>query len=605
MRNRLSLFGLAAASLCFTLGAAAQQSAPATAPPSVTVTGQKNPSNWFRAESQHFIVYSDTTNDDVFQLLNQLEKLDYTLRLYTKSYFVGPASAKRITLYYHDAIGGFNASVSGGPDQAVGLYSSCGCGVQGFGVHLERIANPSNDQLAKGPLNNSLAYLFEAYTRHFLYRYTDIRIPTSFIDGFAQYFSSAQFSDKQMAVGRVPASIGRYLHFIDDGHRYSLDYKDIFEPDETSDHGYAQKANSHLEFLAKSWLLTHFMLSSPANMARLDRYLELTHRDVPASQAFSEAFGIKEGDISNAMWRYRLKGVQVVQVDFPSLPRARISYTTLPEAATEFILADATLKSCPDRKTGESLLRTLSQHAGGVPNNDMIRLTLSRAQIDWGNPQDALPYLTAALGKDAANGDALYLLGLANLRLSQQGKGTADEAYRQAAISYLARARSADPASAQAAFAFYQAEMGGGDRPQQAALESAISAWKNAHEVNSFTKNAALAFAYLGRGAEADDALTILAHNARDAVSAEWAKTWQSRLGKGVSRADLVAEMRRTAVLDSPFKEWTVSTEDLMATVEYNAGVEEAGKYLDSIQMADPMSASKAGNSPVNAPQKY
>jgi hypothetical protein len=54
--------------------------------------------------------------------------------------------------------------------------------VQGFAVHLERIASLGDEQLDKAPLNDTLSYAFEAYARHFLYRHTDIRHP-SYIDG--------------------------------------------------------------------------------------------------------------------------------------------------------------------------------------------------------------------------------------------------------------------------------------------------------------------------------------------------------------------------------------------------------------------------------------
>ncbi|MEO7580718.1 MAG: hypothetical protein ABIT83_24200, partial [Massilia sp.] len=69
---------LAALYLDASVSASAQEgAAPA---PSVVVAGYKSPSKWFRAESQHFIVLSDTSNEEVTQLLNNLEKLDYLLR---------------------------------------------------------------------------------------------------------------------------------------------------------------------------------------------------------------------------------------------------------------------------------------------------------------------------------------------------------------------------------------------------------------------------------------------------------------------------------------------------------------------------------------------
>jgi tetratricopeptide (TPR) repeat protein len=560
----------------------------ASAQQSVTVTGQKNASPWLKAESQHFIVFSNTGNDDVRQLLDNLEKLDHVLRIHTQGYRIAVSPRQKITLYYHDRIGSFNEAVADAPQEAVGLYNSCGHGVQGYAVHLDSIAALRPEQLAKYPLNSSLSYIFEAYSRHFLYRYTDIRMPAAYVDGFAQYFSTVRFAGNQMSLGRVPASVARYIYFLDNGHSYRLRYQDVLEPATSKDTGVAAEPAVRLEFLTKSWLLTHYMQSSSDNLARRDQYLNQMHLDVPAGKAYTEAFGQKLPELDTAMWRYRNQGIQVTQLEVPSLPSTRIDFTSLPDAVTDFVLADAALKSCPGQQRGESLLKALSQHAGGVPNNDAARLTLSRAQIGWGKAEEALPYLTEAVGRDKAGAEAFYLLGAANLRLAGQHKDAAP--YLQAAIGHLTRARSLNPDSAEAAYALYQALMAVNDKPDPATLEAAIAAWRNAHEVNSYARAAALAFSYSGKAQEADNALTLLAHNALDPDMAKWAQGWQARLAKGVSHAEVLAEMRREPGAPAAFKEWTVASESLMQTVEYNAGIEDTRKYLETMRLANPVS---------------
>ncbi len=592
MSKMLPKLGLSAA-LCL-FGAAAvnaQQAAAPDAAQTVTVSGQKNPSAWFQAESPHFIVFSDTSNAHVTQLVNNLEKLDHLLRIYTKNYMTRPGPAQKITLYYHNRVGSFQDLATGLPDEAVGLYNSCGSGVQGFGIHLEPIVGSDNAALAKDPLNSSQTYLFEAYARHFLYRYTDIRSPTSYMDGFAQYFSTVRFTDDHMLLGRAPLDVARYLRFIDNGHRYKLDYQQVFQPDASAGVGYTDDSAKRLEFLARSWLLTHFMLSSDENRAHLDKYLNAVYQDVPAAKAFEDAFAIKVADASTAMWRYRLKGIEVKQIDFQPPPPPVIRFTSFPEAATDFILADAALKSCPDRKRGEAILRQLSAQAG-VPNHALTKLVLSRAQVDWGNPADALPYLAEAVRKDEANYDAHYLLGMANLRLSGQQKDASAQAYLQTAKRHLVRARKLNPKSAEAAFALHKAELGTSGEPPKPALGSAIAAWINGYEVNAFARSAALSFAYLGKGAEADHAFTLMATNERDPDMAKWAKDWQKRLSTGVSRSELLAEMRREPSSPLAFKEWTVATENLMRNVANSASMEESRGYIETMGLGSAPSAS-------------
>ena len=80
MRNGPRASALAAGLCLLTaFAASAQQPAPTNLQPRVTVAGKKAAiSHWFRAESPHFVVYSDAGEDDVAQLLGNLEKLEVT-----------------------------------------------------------------------------------------------------------------------------------------------------------------------------------------------------------------------------------------------------------------------------------------------------------------------------------------------------------------------------------------------------------------------------------------------------------------------------------------------------------------------------------------------
>jgi tetratricopeptide (TPR) repeat protein len=546
----------------------------------VVLGAKKEMSQWIRAESQHFVVYSDADNEDVNQLLDNLEKLDHLLRIYTRPVGKTELPEQKLTLYYHSRLSDLREIDADRPADAVGLYSSCTAGIEGFGAHIERIDPLGDAQLDKSRLNDSLSYVFEAYARHFLYRHTDIRSPASFIDGFAQYFSSVRFSDKQMVVGRIPNSIGEYLGFLDESRKDSLEYADVLEQNDAHARNYAGAAGVRLELEAKSWVLIHYMLSSADNRKRMNKYLDLAGRGLRPTTAFERAYGVKAADIDAAMWQYRRHGVEALRVEQPSLPNAHVRIRSLPMATGELVLADAALKACPTRQAGATLLKKVATLAARYPTDEFSRLTLSRAQIDWGNPQDALPALNAVLQADDAHFEARYLLGLANLRLAERSAGNAKRNYLKAAQNHLQRARSLNPQSAEAAFAVFKAEMAATDKPSTAALEGVISAWQSAREVDALTRYAALAYAYAGNGDEAIDTLDSLTLNERNKPMAKWATQWQSRLAAGVSRGDILAEMRREFAPNTPFKEWTIDKQSVMLAVSRNRGLETAAPFL-------------------------
>ncbi|MBW8847462.1 MAG: hypothetical protein JF607_21065 [Burkholderiales bacterium] len=574
MHNR-SWASAVAAAFCLLSGSAnAQQSDPSTLE-RVTVAARKGEvSEWFRADSPHFVVYSDAREEDVIGLLKNLEKLDHLLRIYTLPVRQAQTEEPKLTLYYHGRAAALRDIDDGLPANAIGLYSSCSSGVQGFGVDLDRITSLGDEQLEKSPLNDSLSYAFEAYARHFLYRHTDIRTPASFIEGFAQYFSTVRFSEQQMVVGRVPKSIASYLKFIDNGRRYSLEYDDVLQQNLANAHNYGGTDGVQLEFEAKSWLLAHFMFSSEDNRQRLNQYLMLADRGQSPSTAFERAFDLKTPDIGKAMWRYGLRGFQAVRVAHPSLPAARVSVHHLPRAAGEFVLANAALKSCPSQQAGESLLRKVAELAARFPDDELARLTWGRALVDWGDPLDALPPLNAVLRADDASFEARYLLGMANLRLAERSEGSARRAYLNAAQGHLQRARGLNPQSPEAAAAVFQAEVAATNQPDDAVLQGVISAWQTSREVDTLARSAALAYAYAGDPDTAHRTLASLAQNRRDEPMAEWARQWQGRLEAGVSRGALLAEMRRDPARDASFKEWTIDKERVMQIVERNYGIE-------------------------------
>lgn len=550
------------------MNAHAQQQAP-----SVVVAGQRNASEWFRVESQHFVVYSNTSNDEVAVLLNQLERLDFMLRIYTQPFLKANGAEPKLTFYYHDRAVALNALALDQPANAIGLYNSCSAGVQGFGVRLD-------------PGEEGLSYLYEGYTRHFLYRYTDIRAPISFIDGLAHYFASVRFTDTQMSVGKTPLNVGSYWRFLDQGRRYSLDYTDVLEQNDSRGVNYGSAAGLKLEFAARSWLLTHYMLSTEDTRKRMVNYLSAVYRDVPITQAFEQAYGIKVSDLGTTLWRYRLQALKVLLVDVPELPLAKMAFQSLPQSSGEFVLADAALKSCPGRKEGEALLRRVAGAAAQYPSNDYAQRVLSRAQVDWGNPQDALPYLSAAAKKPDA--EASYLLGQAHLRLAQP----------EVARPHLQRALELDPKSPEAAYALHQAGLQSGAVPDDATLQAAVTAFRSAHEVNTLARSAALAYAYAGDTARARNALKLMAHNIREPELAAWAKIWLNKVAAGVSQPELLAEMRVRPAAGTAFREWTIANAIVMQDVERAAGLQDARAHLDQQRLNQTVQDQTAQPSP-------
>jgi hypothetical protein len=570
-------------------GACAAQEA---GPQSIVVTGQRGTSPWIRAESAHVVVLSDAPREDVGRLVDHLERLDGLLRVYTDDYrAAAPGAESKLNLVYLNDVRDLDRVAADRPPAGIGLFRDCADGAQGFLVRTAPLTTIEDDKLAKAPLDEGLSYVSEAYARHFLYRHTDVRGPSAWIEGFANYFAGVRFGATQMVIGRTPPGVGRYFAFLDQGHRYNLDYDDVLGPRPLGSLSGSRAEAAGIEFEARSWILAHYILGSGERRQRLRTFLNAVYKGTDPAAALHDAFGLDVGDASTALWRYRLRAAEVLRVEQPPGPRPDAVFTTMSATSGGFLLADAALKACPAPAQGAALLRTLTADAGAVPNVDAGQLALSRARVDWGDPAAALPWLERAARGADAGADVLLLLGRANLKLAARAGAGARAAHLDAARASLARARERDPGSGAVALAQLDLSLLADGAPSRAALDGVIAAWRTTHDSGPLARAAVLAHCYLVDAPRAEHILHMLANDPRDPATAAWAAQFQRRLDAGLTLADITAAMRQ-APPAAGASEWTLDQMSVMQDVEYNAGLEDAQGAINQLtQNPDPTKA--------------
>jgi tetratricopeptide (TPR) repeat protein len=254
------------------------------------------------------------------------------------------------------------------------------------------------------------------------------------------------------------------------------------------------------------------------------------------------------------MWRYRQASMKILQVVVPDLPRAHIEFTRLSRIEGEFVLDNAALKTCPAPADGKTMLARLQQKAAQAPAVDFAQMSLSRAQVEWGNPLDAIAYLTRAVGNDPYNPEPHYLLGLAHAKLAERA-GPDRQDRLEAARASLTQAALLAPEAPDVSYALFRVGLMGTEVTEKD-MTRAIDAWRHGHDVTAFARAAALAHAWLGDAAGAYQVFNTLARSTRDTASAAWATTWLARLEKGVPRDELLAAMRGEQPMASGFRSW-------------------------------------------------
>jgi tetratricopeptide (TPR) repeat protein len=528
-------------------------------PSTVVVKGVRDPSAWFRIESQHLIVYSNDDPDDAIELVNNLERLDFLLRLYLKPFLNENETTPKFTLYFQDRVN-WPEEIGEHSPFAVGLLNSCVSGTQAFTFGREKSWKLDNSHLLRAADDYTLMTNFWLYAQNFLYRHTSIRKPAWFFAGFAAYFGGARFTDTQMAIGRDAGTSYNGLQAIDDGKglmRLSFDDVLNFKPKswgtEVGTPGYYER----WEFLGRSFNLVHYVLSTEENRNRLGKYLDLVNNGADSAAAFTDVFGLSGRDLDVAMWHYRQASQKILQIDVPGLPKVHIDFTRLSRIEGEFVLDNAVLKTCPAPADGKKVLERLKLTAAKAPAADFAQITLSRAQVEWGDPVDAIGYLAHAAENHPYNAEVHYLLGLAYAKLAESASATKQDLLARARAS-LEQAVALAPEAPEVSYALFRVGLMGTD-PTAQDMARGIDAWRHGHEVAAFARAAALAFAWLDDAANAYQAFNTLARHEWEPESAAWAAAWLARLEKGVPREALLAAMRSETPALPNFRTWQVS----------------------------------------------
>lgn len=521
-------------------------------PNEIIIRGVRDPSSWFRIESQHFIIYSDSDPEQVVHLVNNLERLDYVLRIYLKPYLIQQAEPPKLALTFRDRLE-WPEGLGEFPVETVDVIESCMSATRGFTFSAGRMWKSTNASLLKDDGDFTLGAIFSVYTYNFLNRHTDIRGPDWFIMGVHLYFGGVRFTDDQMVVGRPAPVTADALQRVDDGltHMLFLNYDKVLHmtrpPDFVNHFRRAEKDTpaykTHAEYQARAFHLAHYVLSSAENRDKMGRYLDLVNNGADNAAAFDDLFGLSGGDLERTMWHYRRVLMKIIKVDFPELPAARIQFTRLSRIEGDFVLDNAVAQTCPSPANGKRLLERVQAAAAKARAVDFAQVTLSRAQVEWGDPRDALPWLAAAVQRDPYNDELHYLLGLAHLKLAENTTGDR-RALLAAARASLKEAALLAPGTPSISYALFRVGLLDPDTPRAQTMPFAVAAWRQGHDVPAYGRLAALAQAWLGDAAGAYQALNTLARNDDDPYSVRFARKWLALLEKGVSRNDLLAAMR-------------------------------------------------------------
>lgn len=400
---------------------------------------------WRKAETGHFIVYGDSSERDIRAFAQRIERFDAFLRTYypIETDYESP----KLEIYLAQGRRDMNRAWPGIGGSVAGYYSS----------NNGRIYAVVNTAVVVGDV-----VLFHEYAHHFMFQMRSNAYPSWFVEGFAEYYATAEVGPNRIQFGRHHP--GR-MDVLNIGANSWARMEDVLKWRYTPSGRYP----AYL-YYAQAWGMTHYFMSTPERTRMLGQYLAAVVRGEDSVDAMQAATGRTPDQLQNDV-RIYLSGSINIWTPQITLPEPEVTVATLSRAEADMVWLDIRLDNTdvielPEEEDGQTrksedqkareareraefradLIRDAFAAAERHPGDRMALLTAARAHRLSFDPAAALRVLEPLTGPESTDGDALRIAAWA--LLDQAGKETdprAAIALKRRASGYLARSMDAEP----------------------------------------------------------------------------------------------------------------------------------------------------------------
>lgn len=441
---------------------------------------------WLRAESEHFVVYADESEADLRSYVRKVERFD---ALMTTFYPVaGEGERPKLHIYIADGI-----------DELRQIAPGLGSGVGGFySADDGRVFAVVDRTRSDGDHT-----LFHEYGHHFMFYTASAAYPGWFIEGFAEYYATAEVDPNRARIG-LP----------NPGRLYALAQSNAWVPmeDVLRSRTSGLVAGQMPGYYAQSWALTHYMFADPARTRQLGAYLGQVARGVDPITALIGTIDRTPVQLQDDVRRH-LNGMRYNTLA-QAFPDAEVTITRMPRSARDLVWLDLRLDDDIKEEDRAALRDEVRRIAARHPGDRLAALCLARAEMLNDDPVAAEAILAPFAGDDSTDTDALRFMARALMQQAEalDDEDAADAVYARAR-GMLARAYRQDPMDYRIIFGIAENRRRSPGYPNDNDLETLAVAVELAPQVMDVRFAAAQAFMARQRYAEAIAYLSPVANN--------------------------------------------------------------------------------------------
>lgn len=398
----------------------------------LVVAGSPARAEWWEAKTEHFTVYSESSERDARNYAEKLERFDQALRSLQG---IGPdeelSDSRRLTVYRF-----------GDVRKIATLAGSSSSGIAGF--YIPRASGPvafvpAREVIGRKSELDAQTVFFHEYAHHFMYRYFTAAYPSWYVEGFAEVNSTIDFkNDGTFQLGAPPqsrANVFAHLNYsikklLLDGNK--PDWEDV----------YAR--------YSYGWLLVHYLTFEKSRAGQLQTYLKLINGGTDAAAAAHQAFGDLdrlESEVRLYKSRNRFPGILV---NPGTAARPAVALRKLGPDEEAIMAVRLRSERGVNRKTAPGVASDARKVAGSHPNSLAVQLALLEAEYDAREYDAAERAADSALAIDPQSAKALLYKGYIYLDRAKK-----DPAHFVTARNWFVKANQADPGHPSPMYNYY------------------------------------------------------------------------------------------------------------------------------------------------------
>jgi len=386
---------------------------------------------WHEAISNHFIVYSEGSQQEARDFAAKLERFHFVLKTMRPPPGEVPFVRLRVFLLADQ-----NAVQRLSGPGVAGYYVTDPRGLMMVGTR--RRGARSND-VRSGRTEVDLdpeGVLFHEYTHHYTFQYFPATYPTWYSEGYAEFWGATRILENDVVEVGLPAN-----------HRFStFDALGLLPLERLlSAQSYADvPGESILVLYAQGWLLVRYLFDNPARQRQVNEYLRLVNQGVPFGEAARRAIPDMAA-FDSALRAYSGAGrFSLVRLPFRTIDVGPIAVRTVSPAEDAMMLDEIRVSQGYRQLEAAEMANNIRGRAQRFPNDPFAIRLVMESQYLAGNHAEAIAAADRLLAIEPTHARALMTKGMAQmagLRAAQNTDVAAWRAARQLVIRAAGAAR--------------------------------------------------------------------------------------------------------------------------------------------------------------------